>query len=447
MSVKFSDPSLTRLFDLNNDGKVTKKEVKEVLKADGNKKDLSVQDLQKAGYSDPTEQQALITAYKEHKAQTNIFSFPDLFKQQKPDQNSDKTPENNLNLGNLFGIKQNNTNIPPSNGNWKHDLIEKYQNTPNTVDRENEIKKGVSSFNKNDLLKSTKNDPNVAELLKILGNDKKAGVYISELFKKHPDKASDICKSLVEYSNRPSSPEALINNENKKEYIKSILHDVAYPTDIHQQQEGTCTATSTQVKLAKEDPKKYVELATTLADGKNWKKIEPNRFLDLQKNSSDTRSLTEKIVQNSFMDFGNGTPDWGSKAIASDENKERGNKDKMESAGLESNREVKSLLKELFGNSNPVTKDRNNPEKAFKLIDESLAKGNSVPFSAVLSDPTTGEPIKDEKGNYKEGHEMLILSKNPEDNTYTIFSWGKEIKVSPEDLKRHLYDAQIAYPN
>jgi len=427
VAINFSDPSLTRIFDRNNDGNVTRKELKQVLAADGNKKDLSVKDLEAVGITDTQTQTSIINSYKEHKSETNFFSFP-LFNNKE---NTNKTTSQ--------PVKDD------GNDYWANDLYDKHKNDKNEpiIDRKVEIDKGVNKFNKNDLLKQTKNDENVKELLSLVGNDKKAGHYISKLFENNPEKASEICKSLSTYLKTDPPSGALISKDLKKQYVTDLLHDISYPTDINQQQEGTCTATSVQVKLAKEDPKKYIELATTLADGKNWNKIPPNRNLDL-KNSGmnindpkgkgiDIRTLSEKVVQNSFMDYGNGgqNGDWGSRAIAEKSNETRN--DKIEFKGMEP-KELRNLQEAVFGNAIILSGDT---DKIFKQIDKNLDEGNSIPFTANGIDPEDGE---------EKAHEMLVLSNN-KDGTYNIFTWGQEITVSAEDLRKHLLYAEVSDAN
>lgn len=420
--IKFNDPSLTQKFDLNNDGKVSIKELKKIAENDGNKNDLSSNDLASIGVTDTSIQSKVIELYnKSHSSSPNSVSFG---------------PPNNKNSENN-DVDANSTVSDDGNDYWGHDLYDKHKNDAQDpiFDPEKKIKEGANKFNKNDLLEKAGGDENVKELLKYIGNDNTAGHYISKLFDDHPDKAKELCKQLLDYTKKESSSSSLINPEQKKEFVKDLLHDVAYPTDINQQQEGTCTSTSVQVKLAKEDPQKYLEIATTLADGQNWQNIKPNPNVDLEDKKEDKRTLSAKIVQNAFMDFGNGAQlDWGSKDIASEENKTRSASDQMEYKGINRN-ELANLEKEVFGEKfKPLVKTDKNIDQIFRDIDESLMNKESVPFSSVGIDP---------KDNEEKAHQMLILSKNS-DGSYQIFTWGQEINVSAEDLKKHLADAQIS---
>lgn len=420
--IKFNDSSLTQKFDLNNDGKVSIKELKKIAENDGNKNDLSAKDLESIGVTDTSIQSQVIELYnKSHSSSPNSISFG---------------PPNNKNSENN-AVDTNSTVTDDGNDYWGHDLYDKHKNDAQDpiFDPEKKIKEGANKFNKNDLLEKSGGDENVKELLKYIGNDNTSGHYISKLFDDHPDKAKELCKQLLDYTKKESSSSSLIDPKQKKEFVKDLLHDIAYPTDINQQQEGTCTSTSVQVKLAKEDPQKYLDIATTLADGQNWQNIKPNPNVDLEDKKEDKRTLSAKIVQNAFMDFGNGAKlDWGSKDIAAEENKNRSESDQMEYKGIDRN-ELATLEKEVFGEKfKPLVKTDKNIDQIFKDIDESLTNKESVPFSSVGIDP---------KDNEQKAHQMLILSKNS-DGSYQIFTWGQEINVSAEDLKKHLYDAQIS---
>lgn len=116
MTINFSDPSLTRVFDRNGDGSVTRKELKQVLGADGNKKDLTTKDLDAIGITDTETQTSIINSYKEHKSETNLFSFL------KPNSNQNTNnvvPEKPANdsTGLFGGLFNNTSNVSNSNSN------------------------------------------------------------------------------------------------------------------------------------------------------------------------------------------------------------------------------------------------------------------------------------------------------------------------------------------
>jgi len=403
----FKDPNLAKKLDLNNDGQVSFKELKKISKNDGDKNDLSVRDLTSIGITDIGIQSKVIDAYKEHSSSVNLLSFG------KP--NKEQSILSNNSNNNLVEGPNGPGDAADGVDSWKTAMHEK-----DRIEPENDIKKGSRSFRKSEL-----SDDNAKELFKLLGNDKEAGHYISKLFKENPEKAIEISKSLSKYLNTESPNGALFDPKLKEGYVKDILHDIAYPTDIAQRQEGTCAATSVQVKLARENPQKYVEIATSLANGQNSNNISPNRKFDPEFNNdftnpnADSRTLSAKVMQNAFMDYANAGKDWGSRES-----------DSAIDGGLY-DKEIDKLQTNLFGN----TSVRENNDNTFKQIDESLAKGNSVPFSAFSVDPKT---------NKSTGHEMLLLSKNQDDGSYNIFTWGRVEKMSESDLKKYLKTAQIS---
>ncbi|MFN4151530.1 MAG: hypothetical protein ACK4IX_11350, partial [Candidatus Sericytochromatia bacterium] len=236
-----NNQNLFQKLDTNNDGKVSFKEIKNLFT-----KGLENKETPKENNSINTEDKPSVENYKAHESEANSLNFD------KPQSNKVEGSDG------------------PGDGNWKNDTYDKQ-------DPAKDIQKGASKFNKEALLQKTNNDPNVVALLDKIGNDKKAGHYIEKLFQDNPDKASEICKSLSTYLDTPSSPNALVDSDKKLSYAKDLLHDVAYPTDIAQKNKKTCGATAVQVQLAIQDPKQYIDLSTSLADGKAYKGIQPNR--------------------------------------------------------------------------------------------------------------------------------------------------------------------------
>lgn len=397
--IKFSDPNLTKKFDLNNDGKVSIKELKQISKNDGNKNDLSEKDLESIGVTDKSIQSKVIEIYnKNHPSSANSISFPN-----KPQANNTKPDKSD----------------GPGDGNWKSDMED-------LVDPDDIIRKEKSSFRKSELT-----DDNSKELFELAGSSKEIGHYITEIYENNPQEASEICKSLSDYIKNESSSSALFNDPKlKKEYVKNVLRDIAYPTDIYQGNNGTCGATAVQVKLAKEDPKKYVEIATSLADGNSWHGIEPNRKFE---SNGDTRNLSSQVIQNAFMDYANGDKDWGSRKVDEAVKDSNGNIIKEGIDGGITDNQIDKLQTTLFGDATVLDTRKKSTDKVFQEIDASLENGDSVPFSAFSIDPKTGKEV---------GHEMLILDKTGD--TYRIFTWGEERTISEVDLRKHLRTAQIA---
>jgi hypothetical protein len=95
----------------------------------------------------------------------------------------------------------------------------------------------------------------------------------------------------------------------KTDFVTSLLHDIARPSDISQGEVPSCVATSIQSQLATRNPVRYLEMADTLAQNKEFEGIKPN-FTFSQEGVNGAfdskRSISSKLMQNSFMDFSNG---------------------------------------------------------------------------------------------------------------------------------------------
>lgn len=404
----FNDPSVKQKVDLNNDGQVSFRELKKVAKIDGDKSDLSLKELESIGITDTGIQEEIIEAYKNHPSPVNILSFLAPNKQQTPDipqqaptpQNAEQTPDGSeippsydSNAGNTVGKEKRGAN-------WEFNAMPQSGEYEPTQD----INKGAKSFRNSNLTNDS-----AKELFNLLGaKDKETGHYIEKLFKDNPKDAEEICKSLTTYLNSDSPDNALFPKESKNQYVKDLLHDIDYPTDINQGNRGTCAATAIQVKLAAENPKKYIEVSTELADGKKSNGVSPMPIKDSGKHGNDdNRSLSAKVVENAFMEYAR-------PGVALDDQ------------GLSAN-PLDTLQTNFFGN----TIQLKNEPATFEKIDASLEKGSAVPI-AVFETP-----------NSNKGHEMLLLSNN-KDGTYNVFTWGKEEVISKEDLQKYLRTAHIS---
>lgn len=76
---------------------------------------------------------------------------------------------------------------------------------------------------------------------------------------------SAIVSHLDSFLKRPGLDEA-----KKKTLVRDLLQDVANPSVINNLSGPTCSSTSAQVKLAMLKPKMYVELVTSMAEGKDF---------------------------------------------------------------------------------------------------------------------------------------------------------------------------------
>ena len=95
------------------------------------------------------------------------------------------------------------------------------------------------------------------------------------------------------------------------ELLASTMAEVANPSLIEQKRQGTCAATTVSLQLVARSPAEYVRLlaglssrggSTPLADGS------PLRRVDASITDKAThRSISERLLQDAFMDFANGT--------------------------------------------------------------------------------------------------------------------------------------------
>ena len=110
-------------------------------------------------------------------------------------------------------------------------------------------------------------------------------------------KAPEVIQGLTETINNFIGPKLtdLFSRLDKKELIKDLLHDIAYPSNIYQGgSKLTCTSAALQMKLAIDKPVEYAKMLTTLAQGKSCNGIEPNDTWLAEKNPK----ITDKLIDN-----------------------------------------------------------------------------------------------------------------------------------------------------
>jgi hypothetical protein len=171
-----------------------------------------------------------------------------------------------------------------------------------------------------DILSDTKlkEDPElkskVLKFLSLLNSDDKAILaYTKNILDRNPPISNEITKNVFDsiltmmnstYDNRIP---------NTKDLVISSLHDISMPTDISQEEIGTCAGTSVQIQLAMRNPVEYLKMIDTLAKNKPYisvsgKSIPPNfTFTNEGETTHDTkRTISSKIIQNSIMDYADG---------------------------------------------------------------------------------------------------------------------------------------------
>lgn len=101
----------------------------------------------------------------------------------------------------------------------------------------------------------------------------------------------------------------------RKEMVSSLATEMADPYSINQGSKGTCTMTSTSFELARDNPAEYGRLVAGLSSSGGEVKMANGETLAARpsyyaNDSATNRSPTERILQASLMDFGNGEMDY-----------------------------------------------------------------------------------------------------------------------------------------
>ncbi len=98
---------------------------------------------------------------------------------------------------------------------------------------------------------------------------------------------------------------------NRDELLRSTMSEVRTPSTIEQQRQGTCAGTSVTLRLVGKSPAEYVRLiagvaseagSTPLANGTTLRRIDES-ITDMKTG----RSISERLLQDAFMDVANGS--------------------------------------------------------------------------------------------------------------------------------------------
>lgn len=159
--------------------------------------------------------------------------------------------------------------------------------------------------------------PAVLGLLKQIqkqgGEEAENLILLKQFLSQHPPEvAAAAAEKLSTWLQSPVSKDAAIAKAQRTEFLNGLLRDLAFPEDIDQGDKGTCAATAIQMELARKDPVKYLDLSTTLAEGKSFKLVDtpqgevrrlyPNTTF--AKDKKDERLISSRLIQNSFMSLG-----------------------------------------------------------------------------------------------------------------------------------------------
>jgi len=171
---------------------------------------------------------------------------------------------------------------------------------------------------KSQITSSSKNT-NISEFLSKYGNDKEALIYMRELvLYREPKISSNDLKNVIDKINDMSKTKYSENlssiGYDTRDLIVSALHDISAPTDISQEDIGTCGATCIQIQLALKKPLEYLNMINLLAQDKtytslNGGEIKPNWTFTKEgfnSNIDTKRTISSKIMQNAINDFSDG---------------------------------------------------------------------------------------------------------------------------------------------
>ena len=126
----------------------------------------------------------------------------------------------------------------------------------------------------------------------------------------------NLLENLHQLTVQEISPEFAENNISRDELITSILQEVSHPGEVNQGSwHGTCTVTSMQYMLCKNNPAEYVRLMSGLISPDGTVEMRNGDILKRDIGSipfdGDTgRSVTERIFQSALMEYANGWLDY-----------------------------------------------------------------------------------------------------------------------------------------
>jgi hypothetical protein len=225
----------------------------------------------------------------------------------------------------------------------------------------------------------------------------------------------------------------------KKELVISALHDIAAPEDISQGTLGSCAATTVQIKMAIQNPGKYLAMIDDMAKGKEHVTgMKPNyTFKDEGKDDSKLntyRTLSCKLMQNTLMDFADGAR----RAYDSS------SKDKNLNYGLWDN-EVKDLRDTIFnGTTNNVYSTGDySPKQMVAMIDQAgPSSSNPIQISMLFNNDTGGDHAN---------HVVSVVGIDKTKQTATIINpWGREetlpLKVLQDRILSIVADKELGTP-
>jgi len=241
-----------------------------------------------------------------------------------------------------------------------------------------------------------------------------------------------LLEAIEQLQNLSLQPEL---NTKKELLIQSVLQDIATPESIMQGNKNTCAATVAQIKLAIEDPVKYVKIMAELAgpNGQSSSSLVSNNRsgdflrLDPQAISADAsgRSLSNRIFQTALMEYGNGNQNYHSQ---NDTNTSQGNQQTY--SGLK-DYENQELMNALFAGK-------------YQTLSTKQGLAQNILAQRIENAVLAGVPISTGMKWGEGGHQVLVVGMDPK-NVQLINpqSMGHLYHISRHDFEKHLLSAAL----
>lgn len=242
--------------------------------------------------------------------------------------------------------------------------------------------------------------------------------------------------------------------------LSDLIQEVALPSAIAQGPNGTCTATSVQIKLARENPAEYARLVgglaspegkVTLANGdevqrdpgseKASPRAQKYRMPSgeiVTRPTQDSRTDASRLFQSAFMQYGVGAGnDYDPVKDTMQDPRFQGPTLTGKALAGISNASVETLLAPTFaGMVDDDAKSLETADAVVKRIADETQRGNSVTVGLAW-----GEADKDGKIH---GNHVIDVTRVENGRAYYDNPWGKEESMSLEELTKRVKYAQIA---
>lgn len=243
-----------------------------------------------------------------------------------------------------------------------------------------------------------------------------------------------------------------------KKLVSDLVQEVALPASIAQESYGTCTVTSVQIKLARENPAEYARLVGALAspEGKanlangdtvvrdpgseeaqydKAKRMMPDGKI-VEVDVLDERTDSSRLFQAALMEYGLGDDvDYDPiKDEASDNTKMGASLVHRAMQGL-SGSKVETLLADRYNGYADDGAKVMTPEAIVSRLADETRKGNSVPIGLAWGEA-------DASGKFH-GFHSVDVSKVDGDRVYFNNPWGKEESMTRAEFTQRVHFADV----